>query len=237
MNAKFYDLPQEKRQKMMNAGFRVFAQNSYKNSPMQEIADEAGVSKALLFHYFRNKQELYLFLWEEAARITIAALDEYHCYEPGDFFDLMDRGLQAKLQLMAQYPEMSAFAIKAYYETDPDIRGHVAKSMFRHFNLRALKLLKLLNPANFRPGLDLKMMYREMFLAAEGFVWEALQRGGLDAARMEKESRALLAFWRKVYGADNAERDKESNQEAVENAGAGHRNDAIDEAIWGDTRD
>ena len=31
---------------------------------MSEIADAAGVSKSLLFHYFRSKQELYLLLWE-----------------------------------------------------------------------------------------------------------------------------------------------------------------------------
>lgn len=63
MNEKFFSLPKERQQAILNAGYRVFAQNSYKHSPMQEIADEAGVSKSLLFHYFRNKKELYL--WKE----------------------------------------------------------------------------------------------------------------------------------------------------------------------------
>ena len=62
MNEKFFSLPPEKQQRILNAGFRVFSQNSYKQSPTSEIAAEAGISKALLFHYFRNKQELYLFL-------------------------------------------------------------------------------------------------------------------------------------------------------------------------------
>ena len=51
MNEKFYFLPIEKQQRIINAGFRVFSQNTYKKSPMQEIADEAGISKSLLFHY------------------------------------------------------------------------------------------------------------------------------------------------------------------------------------------
>jgi len=46
-------------------GFCVFSQNSYKKSPTSEIADAAGISKSLLFHYFYNKRELYLFLWEK----------------------------------------------------------------------------------------------------------------------------------------------------------------------------
>ena len=60
MNEKFFSLPQEKQQTILNAGYRVFSQNTYKKSPMSEIAAEAGISKSLLFHYFRNKQELYL---------------------------------------------------------------------------------------------------------------------------------------------------------------------------------
>ena len=50
MNERFYTLPSEKQQKIINAGFRVFSQNSYRKSPMQEIADEAGISKSILFH-------------------------------------------------------------------------------------------------------------------------------------------------------------------------------------------
>ena len=64
MNPRFYSLPEEKQSAILNAGFHVFSQNTYKKSPMREIADAAGISKALLFHYFHNKKELYLFLWD-----------------------------------------------------------------------------------------------------------------------------------------------------------------------------
>ena len=57
MNDKFFSLPEEKQLAIINAGYRVFSQNSYKKSPMSEIAAEAGISKSLLFHYFKNKRE------------------------------------------------------------------------------------------------------------------------------------------------------------------------------------
>ena len=60
MNEKFYSLPKEKQQAIINAGYRVFSQNSYKKSPMQEVADAAGISKSLLFHYFQNKKKFYM---------------------------------------------------------------------------------------------------------------------------------------------------------------------------------
>ena len=58
MNEKFFSLPEERQRAMLNAGYRVFAHNSYKQSPMSEIADAAGISKALLFHYFGHKKGL-----------------------------------------------------------------------------------------------------------------------------------------------------------------------------------
>lgn len=33
MNEKFYRLPLEKQQRIINAGYRVFSQNSYKKAP------------------------------------------------------------------------------------------------------------------------------------------------------------------------------------------------------------
>ena len=70
MNEKFFSLPEEKQLGIINAGYRVFSKNSYKKSPVSEIALEAGISKSLLFHYFKNKRELYLFLLENAAETT-----------------------------------------------------------------------------------------------------------------------------------------------------------------------
>ena len=86
MNEKFFSLPEEKQHAIINAGYRVFSQNSYKKSPMSEIADAAGISKSLLFHYFGNKQELYLFLWNKCAEVTEEYLQKYCCYEQKDMF-------------------------------------------------------------------------------------------------------------------------------------------------------
>ena len=66
MNPKFYELPEERRVALINAGFRVFSRNEYKKSPMSEIADTAGVSKALLFHYFATRRGCICFCGRRA---------------------------------------------------------------------------------------------------------------------------------------------------------------------------
>lgn len=200
MNEKFFALPEEKQRRIINAGFRVFSQNTYQKSPMQEIADYAGISKSLLFHYFRNKQELYLFLWEQACEITMQYLNAYGSYESDDLFEMMTRGMQAKIEIMRIYPAMALFAVKAFYEKDIRLSGEIQKSYQKHFDGKAYDTLSRVDPAAFIPGLDLKQMYREMYLVSEGYLWEVLQRDGqIDADMLEKDFAEMLNFWKHIY--------------------------------------
>ncbi len=199
MNQKFFSLPPEKQQAILNAGYRVFSQNSYKNSPMSEIAQAAGISKSLLFHYFRNKKELYLFLWDTCAKTTIEFLTKYDCYGQRELFVSLERGMQAKMEIIRRYPDMGSFTVRAFYETDPEICAAIQESYHRYFNLKADMTRLNLDPEQFIPGLDIPMMYREMYWASEGYLWEMVQRGGLDAAQMEADFTKLMAFWKSIY--------------------------------------
>lgn len=59
MNERFYSLPKEKLNEIINAAYEVFSGHSYKKSAVGKIAEEAGISKSLLFYYFRDKKDLY----------------------------------------------------------------------------------------------------------------------------------------------------------------------------------
>ena len=59
-------------------------------------------------------------------------------------------------------------------------------------------LLKL-DPEQFIPGLDLKMMYQDMYWAAAGYLWERVQREELDMDEMEQDFLKLIDFWKSVY--------------------------------------
>ena len=199
MNEKFFFLPEEKQQSILNAGYRVFGRNSYKHSPMSEIADAAGISKSLLFHYFHNKKELYLYLWDKCAEITIETLTRYNCYGQSDLFESMMTGMRAKMEIIRQWPDMGSFVIQAFYEQDPDIRAAIQAACQRAFSFKASKTLMNLDPEQFIPGLDVEMMYREMYWASEGYLWELLQRGGMDIEKMERDFTRLIQFWKQIY--------------------------------------
>lgn len=199
MNEKFFSLPKEKQQAIINAGYRVFSQNTYKNSPMSEIADAAGISKSLLFHYFHNKKELYLFLWDNCAETTIELLTKYGCYEQREFFESMERGMRAKMEIIRLYPDMGNFVLKAFYETEPGISEAIQESYHKYFDLKADKARLNMDPEHFIPGLDIAMMYREMYWASEGYLWEMAQRRDFNIEQMEKDFTKLMNFWKSIY--------------------------------------
>ena len=199
MNEKFYALPAEKQHAIINAGYRIFSQNSYKNSPMSEIADAANISKSLLFYYFKNKKELYMFLWDKCAQLTINYLTKYQCYDCSNLFESMERGMKAKMEIIRLYPDMANFVIKAFYETNIEVANDVQNSFRKYFDLKKDKTLLKIDKEQFVEGIDIEMMYKDMYWASEGFLWEMVRKGQVDMAEMEKGFRRLMDFWQSIY--------------------------------------
>lgn len=199
MNERFYALPEDKQNSIISAGFRVFSQYSYKNSPMSEIAAEAGISKSLLFYYFKNKKELYLFLCRYSAELTEQEMIRQKCYEKEDFFDIFLSGLKVKVQLMRQYPDLSLFQLKAYYEKDKSLRPEIDQLIGIYSGYENQSEMLKLDKEQFIEGLDLEMMYTDMFLASQGYLWEKLQSDTIDPDQMEKDFIRMIEFWRSLY--------------------------------------
>jgi AcrR family transcriptional regulator len=51
---------------ILGAARKVFLQKGMEGARMQEIADEAGINKALLHYYYRNKEKLFEAIFREA---------------------------------------------------------------------------------------------------------------------------------------------------------------------------
>ncbi len=198
MNEKFYTLSKEKQDTIINAGFKVFSDNSYKKSPVQQIADEANISKSLLFYYFKDKKELYLFLWNKCAQITYSILDKYKV-EDEPFFDALERGLKIKMDMLRKYPKLGNFAIRAYYEKDETVASSIQKLYHKKLEEHSNRIISNLKPEEFKEGLDLKMMYQEIYYASEGYLYEKMKNGKIDPDEIEEEYHKLILFWKGVY--------------------------------------
>lgn len=199
MNKKFFQLPLQKRQRMMNAAYKVFAQNSYQKAPMSAIAEEGGVSKALLFHYFTNKAELYMFVWNSGIEQIRKASREYHVADTTDFFEMLRRSLLAKCSVIRSYPHLYQFAAKAYYEQEPEIRFSIQGSYHAVREACEDILWKTADVSPFRQDIDARLAYQEILWACDGYLRQMMASGKLDAGQMEKDFEKMIGQWRKAY--------------------------------------
>jgi AcrR family transcriptional regulator len=66
----------ERRRRLLDLGADLFARFSYDELSMARIAREAGISKALLYHYFPSKQAYFSATLEEKAGELMALMTE-----------------------------------------------------------------------------------------------------------------------------------------------------------------
>ena len=65
----------ERRTQLLDLGVTLFATHSYDELSMARIAREAGISKALLYHYFPGKQEFFAATLAQSAAELRAATE------------------------------------------------------------------------------------------------------------------------------------------------------------------
>lgn len=200
MNEKFYALPEEKQSQILNAAYKVFATNQYKKAPTSEIAAEAGISKSLLFHYFHNKLELYIFLWNYAADLTKKYICKYKVYETDDFFEMMRRGLMAKCAMMRKYAFLSLFSVNSYFETEPDIQSIIQQDAQDAAKTTLEMLLSILNRDFIRKDIEFVRIYKEILYASEGMLKSWYRVENYDVTVFEREYLEMINHWEMVYG-------------------------------------
>ena len=199
MNPGFLKLSEERRDQIINAGFRIFAQNTYKKTPVAEIATEAGISKSLLFYHFKNKKELYMFLWKKVIELTSKEMTDQNVLGTKDYFEMMMRSLMEKCNLIRKYPYASEFSLRAYYEQDPEIRQEIQNNFREISDESEKRLFEIIDTITLRDDIDLHEMYQEMIWAADGYMHTAIIRGNIDADLIELDFEKLIAMWKKVY--------------------------------------
>jgi TetR/AcrR family fatty acid metabolism transcriptional regulator len=65
----------EKRALILDAAIKVFARSGYHGSRVSDIAREAGIAYGLVYHYFKNKEEILATIFEERWSGFLEALE------------------------------------------------------------------------------------------------------------------------------------------------------------------
>ena len=75
-NKETNSLEPNARQRLLETATELFATKGYASTSVREIVDRAGVSKPVLYYYFKSKEGLYYAILEWAADVQQSILDE-----------------------------------------------------------------------------------------------------------------------------------------------------------------
>jgi len=98
-------------EKILEAAKNVFVSKGMEGARMQEIADEAGINKALLHYYFRSKEKLFQAIFSEIIKFAFPKLSGILLSDKniiGKIEDVID----AYVDLLRRHPFIPAFIIK-----------------------------------------------------------------------------------------------------------------------------
>src|SRR5688572_24983148 len=88
--------PAQRRAQLVEIGMRLIERSSFDAVPIDRVAEEAGISRSLLFHYFPTKRDFQVAVAEYGADELLAAT------EPDDALPPEDR-LRASLDAFLSY--------------------------------------------------------------------------------------------------------------------------------------
>lgn len=97
-------------QKILEAAKQVFMENGLDGARMQDIADKAGINKALLHYYFRSKDKLFERIFMEEAqkfmpKVTTIMLSEL------SLFEKIEKFMSEYIDTLAQNPLLANFIL------------------------------------------------------------------------------------------------------------------------------
>jgi AcrR family transcriptional regulator len=115
----------ERRRRLLEHGADLFARHSYDELSMAGIAREAGVSKALLYHYFPSKQAYFSAVLAEGAAELASVVDPDA--PPGEQIDAFLAWVEQRGAAYATFVRGAAPEVRDLTEL---IRGHTAERIF-----------------------------------------------------------------------------------------------------------
>ncbi|MEH7272027.1 TetR/AcrR family transcriptional regulator [Neobacillus vireti] len=160
MFSKFFNLEKEKQDRIINAAIKEFAQKGYDNASTNEIVKEAGISKGLLFHYFKNKKQLFFFLFDYCYNVVADEFYQKVDLTERDFFKRIRQAVKIKMNLQSAYPDILTFIQEAFMQDSAEIKLEFDKKKQELNAINTEIIFEGIDLSKFRDDLDVKKVLK-----------------------------------------------------------------------------
>lgn len=184
---KFLNLPEEKQNTIIDAALICFGTNGYKKSSISDIATAAGISKAMVFHYFGTKKALYLYLIDLCGNILMNEVNEKFDSSITDFFDRIKLAANIEILVIKKHPYIFSFLNSIYLENDDEVKGDIKDILSKSEVFRSKIAYDGMDTSKFKDGVDPKLVLKMLTWFTEGYISKLPNKAGFDIEDLCKE--------------------------------------------------
>lgn len=174
MPTKLLDLNTERRDAILNSALKEFTLRGFDDASTNVIAKEAGISKALMFHYVSNKQELFLVVYDFFSNLMKKDYFELINYDEKDIFNRLRQSYILQIKLMEKYPWILEYSKLSSNTRSSEINKEIEKRKQKKYTNCYPKLFDDIDISQFRKELDIEKCKQIIFWSNIGFTNQLL---------------------------------------------------------------
>ena len=177
------------RQRIVDAAMEEFAHKGYERASLNEACAGRGFSKGIIYHYFRDKDELYLLCVQLCFDEMTAALQQAAQTLQGPAGAQLQAYFDARNRFFAGHPLHLGLFVDASFDPPAALAGRIraCRSAFDALNLAVLQ--ELLQARPLRPGISAETVAEDLrlYMDALNSGFRAALREGRPAAELLRE--------------------------------------------------
>lgn len=167
---KFNSLPEEKQNTIINAALKVFGRNGYKKTSVNDIAEAAGISKSMIFHYFGSKKDLYFYLINFCGNLIVSEVQAKFDPSITDFFDRIIHTSRIEMAATKRYPATMSFLTSFYLEECDEVKADIQAILAQGEGMRNQIAFDGTDFSKFKEGVDVALVMKMLMWITDGFV-------------------------------------------------------------------
>ncbi|HHU80349.1 MAG: TetR/AcrR family transcriptional regulator [Bacilli bacterium] len=199
---KFEKLKPEKKTKIINAGLEVFSNYGYEQASTDLITQKAQISKGALFHYFENKENFFIYLFNYASVEIANKVNPAPPIEKMDIFEYLPYITKQKIDLIKEYPFLMNFVMKAYEQNYHLLKEKGKIDFFENYQNHSNYILQEINFDTLNKGISKETFLSWVSMISQGFIQNYVQFPEEHRKRLIKELFFLFDELKKNFRKD-----------------------------------
>ncbi|MCL6584650.1 MAG: TetR/AcrR family transcriptional regulator [bacterium] len=128
----FWNLPQEKRKKIIDVAIQEFATKGYQKASINTMIANLGIAKGSIYQYFSNKESLFRYIFDYGLQLIkdMVRQAEKDVLPGQDTFTKIQAFFSSAIQFVKNYPLIFRLYLRTIFENDLPLKQELVERIY-----------------------------------------------------------------------------------------------------------